>query len=188
MSCNFSCTVVKKFAANCKLANAPQCEALTYGFDLPEKTQVISIGKDTIDKFGPIDILVDNAGIGILGPVKSQSMQQIELINATNYCGRIWRFDSIVRNESGHLANLASFAASFGIPGVVFSVLQYMQCSLSKTHFIMSRTVSPLVEGTNFYYHRSFEGRIPKYTRIVFDLKSVSNTRGNEFSVGFFFF
>ena len=78
------------------------------------------MGKDTIDKFGPIDILVNNAGIGILEPVKSQNMQQIELINATNYCGRIWRFDSIVRNESGHLANLASFAASFGIPGFVF--------------------------------------------------------------------
>lgn len=64
----------------------PKCKAMTYGGDLSDKTQVISMGKDTIDKFSPIDILVNNAGIGSLGPVKSQSMQQIELVNATNYC------------------------------------------------------------------------------------------------------
>jgi NAD(P)-dependent dehydrogenase (short-subunit alcohol dehydrogenase family) len=43
-------------------------EALTFGCDLSDKTQVITMGKDTIDKFGPIDISVNNAGIGIHTP------------------------------------------------------------------------------------------------------------------------
>jgi NADP-dependent 3-hydroxy acid dehydrogenase YdfG len=36
---------------------------MTHGCDLSDKTQVITMGKDTIDKFGLIDILTNNAGM-----------------------------------------------------------------------------------------------------------------------------
>jgi len=73
-----------------------------------------------IEKIGAIDILVNNAGIGIYGKVIDQTIEDIEKVTSTNYLGMIYFtksfLPSMIKNKRGHIVNVASLAASFGVP------------------------------------------------------------------------
>ena len=66
------------------------CECLVCPCDVSDKSAVISMARNVLDKFGNVDVLVNNAGYGILGKVQVQSIEEIESITATNYLGDSW--------------------------------------------------------------------------------------------------
>ena len=80
------------------------------------------MGREILDKCGHVDILVNNAGFGLYGKVQNQSIEQIESVTFTNYLGVVYCtkvfLDSMIARKSGHIVNLASVAASFGVAGL----------------------------------------------------------------------
>jgi short-subunit dehydrogenase len=160
--------------------------AVPYACDISDKAQVLSMGRDILDRFGRVDILVNNAGFGVLKGVKDLSIEEIESITATNYYGMIYCtkafLDSMLAKRSGHIVNVASLAASFGIAGMsAYCASKFAMLGFSESlHHEIEGTgvrvtvVSPITVRTNFFDHKSFGGRITNYTGYALDARSVS--------------
>ncbi len=90
--------------------------------DVSKKDQVEELSKIVLQKFNSIDILVNNAGFAIYGSVSDLSINEIESQMETNYFGMIYCVKNflplMLKKKSGHIVNVASVAASFGLPGI----------------------------------------------------------------------
>ena len=68
--------------------------------------------------FGKIDILINNAGIGMRKPFAETSVDNIEEIMRTNYLGMIYCtlavLPSMIARGSGHIVNISSVAGIIG--------------------------------------------------------------------------
>ena len=164
-----------------------KCETMIYVCDISNKTEVIKLGRDVINRFGRVDVLINNAGFGIFGKVQDQSIEQIESITATNYYGMIYCtkvfLDSMLYNKSGHIVNVASVAASFGVPGLAAycgsksAMLGFSESLYHELHGtgVGITVVSPIAVKTNFFNNESFGGKTPNYVGYALDPKTVSN-------------
>lgn len=143
--------------------------------DVSQKAQVEEMGGMVLDKFGTIDVLVNNAGFAIYGKVSELTIEQIESQMATNYFGMIYctkRFlPKMLEKNSGHIVNVASVAASFGLPGIAsycaskFAMLGFSEGLRHELHGtdVGITVVSPIMVRTNFFDDPSFE-KMPKYS------------------------
>ena len=143
--------------------------------DVSDKSQVSIMSKEVLTKFGSIDILVNNAGFAIYGSVSDLSIEEIESQMATNYFGMVYCIKnflpSMIKKKSGHIVNVASVAASFGLPGIAsycaskFAMLGFsegLKHELKGTGVGIT-VVSPIMVRTDFFDHPSFE-KMPKYS------------------------
>ncbi len=137
--------------------------------DVSQKSQVKQMAKTVLEKFGRIDILVNNAGFAIYGTVSDLSIEEIESQMATNYFGMVYCIKNflpiMLEQNSGHIVNVASVAASFGLPGIAsycaskFAMLGFsegLKHELQNTG-VRVTVVSPIMVRTNFFDHPSFE-------------------------------
>ena len=164
-----------------------KCETMVYICDISNKTEVIKLGRDVIHRFGRVDVLVNNAGFGFFGKVQDQSIEQIESVTATNYYGMIYCtkvfLGSMLYNKSGHIVNVASVAASFGVPGLAaycgskYAMLGFSESLYHELHGtgVGITVVSPIAVKTNFFNNESFGGKMPNYTGYALPPKTVSN-------------
>ena len=154
--------------------------------DVSNKDQVKEMSKTVLEKFGTVDILVNNAGFAIFGPVSDLSIDEIESQMETNYFGMIYCIKNflptMLNKKSGHIVNVASVAASFGLPGIAsycaskFAMLGFsegLKHELKNTGIGIT-VVSPIMVRTNFFDHSSFE-KIPKYSPTSLSSKTVAN-------------
>lgn len=141
--------------------------------DISSKEEVRNMSNTVLQKFGYIDILINNAGIGIFGKVNETSIEEIEKVNNTNYFGMIYctKFflDSMIKRNTGYIINIASLAASFGIPGMAaycgskFALLGFSESlkhELRNTGIKIS-VISPIGVKTNFFNNKYFNYKIP---------------------------
>jgi len=153
--------------------------------DVSQKTQVKELCKQVLDKFGRIDILVNNVGFAIYGPVSKQSIEEIESQMNTNYFGMIYCtknfLPKMLEQNSGHIVNVASVAASFGLPGIApycaskFAMLGFsegLRHELKGTN-VKVTVVSTIMVRTNFFDHPSFSS-MPKYSPASLSAKTVA--------------
>lgn len=158
-----------------------------YSCDISNKTEVKAMGKEILSRFGHLDILVNNAGFGLYGKVQNQSIDQIESIMSTNYLGTVncikVFLDSMIKRKSGHIVNIASAAASFGVAGLSaycaskYAILGFSE-SLSYELYntgVRLTVVSPIGVKTGFFNNKTFGNRIPNYTGFMLKPKTVSN-------------
>ncbi|MGQ0772452.1 MAG: SDR family NAD(P)-dependent oxidoreductase [Nitrososphaerota archaeon] len=143
--------------------------------DVSQKSQVQKMSNEVLEKFGTIDVLVNNAGFAIYGQVADLTIEQIESQMATNYFGMVYCtkqfLPKMLENNSGHIVNVASVAASFGLPGIAsycaskFAMLGFSEGLQHELHGtkVGVTVVSPIMVRTNFFDHSSFE-TMPKYS------------------------
>ena len=97
-------------------------ESMICECDISQRAEVLGVAERILKTYGSVDILVNNAGIGMLSEVKDQSLDDIEKITATNYYGMIYCtksfLNSMLHRKTGHIVNVASLAANFGMPGL----------------------------------------------------------------------
>jgi short-subunit dehydrogenase len=133
-----------------------------------------------------VDVLVNNAGFAVFKSVKNLSIEEIESMTATNYHGMVYCtkvfLDSMLANGSGHIVNVASLAASFGVAGLsAYCASKFAMLGFSESLYhelagtgVRVTVVSPIAVKTNFFDHGSFGGRMANYTGYALDSKSVS--------------
>ena len=97
------------------------------------------------------------------------SIEEIESQMATNYFGMVYCIKnflpSMIQQKSGHIVNVASVAASFGLPGIApycaskFAMLGFSEALKHelKGTGVGITVVSPIMVRTNFFDHPSFE-------------------------------
>jgi len=153
--------------------------------DVSKKDQVEKMSKIVLEKFNSIDILVNNAGFAIYGSVSDLSIDDIESQMETNYFGMIYCTKNflplMLEKKSGHIVNVASVAASFGLPGIAsycaskFAMLGFsegLKHELNGTGVGIT-VVSPIMVKTDFFDHPSFEN-MPKYSPTSLNSKTVA--------------
>ena len=153
--------------------------------DVSKKEQVEIMSKTVLEKFNSVDILVNNAGFAIYGSIFDLSIDDIKSQMETNYFGMIYCtknfLPSMIKKKSAHIVNVASVAASFGLPGIAsycaskFAMLGFsegLKHELKDTGVGIT-VVSPIMVKTNFFEHPSFE-KMPKYSPTSLNSKTVA--------------
>ena len=162
-------------------------QTIVYPCNVSKKSEVEQMGREILDRCGHVDVLVNNAGFGLYGKVQDQSIEQIEAVTFTNflgvvYCTKVF-LGSMITRKSGHIVNIASVAASFGVAGLSaycaskYAVLGFSESLSQELHGtgVGLTVVSPMGVKTNFFNNSSFDGRNPYDERFMLKTKTVSN-------------
>ena len=144
-------------------------EILAVRCDISDKEQVKSMSEQVLKRFGHIDILVNNAGFAVYGSVSDLSIEDIESQINTNYLGMVYCTKNflpvLLEQNSGHIVNVASVAASFGLPGIAsycaskFAMLGFSEGLRHELYGtgVGVTVVSPIMVRTEFFDNPSFE-------------------------------
>lgn len=163
-----------------------QTETFVYACDVSNKNQVDQMGKIIIEKFGTIDVLVNNAGFGIYNTVEKTKIDEMESQMSTNFLGMMYCtkafLPQMLKQRSGHIVNVASVAGSIGIPGMAaYCASKFAMLGFSESLFhelkgtrVGITVVSPIMVRTNFFNHESFD-KMPRYSTTSLDPKTVAN-------------
>jgi len=163
-----------------------QVNVVSYRCDVSNIREVGELAQKVIDKFGYVDILINNAGIGIYGNLENQTAEDLELVMRTNflgtaYCTRAF-LGSMLKRRSGHIVNVASVAGSFGVAGMAcYSASKYAILGFSESLYhelhgtgVEVTVVSPIGVKTEFFNHVSFGRKKPNYAGFFLEPQTVS--------------
>ena len=99
-------------------ASAIGANARVFPTDVRDKDQVHALLDQTSSSLGPVDILVNCAGLGIYGPVIEFSDADFNTLIDTNLRGRFFTcrhvLPSMMQRRTGHIINIASIAGKVG--------------------------------------------------------------------------
>lgn len=96
----------------------------TFGviMDVTQPKQVAPAINFALDEFGRIDVLVNNAGYGSLGPVEEVTEEEMHRQFDVNVYGCVRMIQAVLPSmraqRSGHILNITSIAGLNGFPGV----------------------------------------------------------------------
>ena len=95
-----------------QVVNEPKrADIVAFPCDISKREDVLRMGTQILEKFGHIDLLINNAGFGEFGKVENQSIEQIEAVMRTNYFGMVYCtkvfLQSMLSRHSGHIVNVA---------------------------------------------------------------------------------
>jgi NAD(P)-dependent dehydrogenase (short-subunit alcohol dehydrogenase family) len=105
--------IAERFAGHANL--------LAVALDVTKEADAPIAAKAAIDRFGRIDVLVNNAGYGLLGAVEEASAEEIEALYRTNVFGLLSVTRAVLpymrHQRSGHILNLSSVGGYRGYQG-----------------------------------------------------------------------
>lgn len=101
------------------LGNQPGLLALS--LDVTDETQARSAAAAAIARFGAIDVLLNNAGFGLLGAVEEASAEEVERVYRTNVFGLLAVTRAVLpymrQRRSGRILNISSIGGYRAGPG-----------------------------------------------------------------------
>lgn len=104
----------KQLDSACARLRDEAIDAFAVSADVSRNDQVSSLVEKTLARFGGIDFLVNNAGIGLFGPIQEFSEHDFDTVLDTNLKGvfLITRAvaPSMISRGSGHIVNISSLA------------------------------------------------------------------------------
>jgi NAD(P)-dependent dehydrogenase (short-subunit alcohol dehydrogenase family) len=119
---------------------------LTVALDVTDQSQAVAAVEAAIARFGSIDVLVNNAGRGLLGAVEEASAAEVEAVFATNVFGLLNVTRAVLPHmrqaRSGHVVNISSMGGLAQVAGWgVYGATKFAVDSLSEA---MQAELSPL--------------------------------------------
>jgi short-subunit dehydrogenase len=131
--------------------------------DMRENGDIRKLVEKTLKKYGRIDILINNAGQGMQGPVEKIDVKQYKDLMGLNVYGVLEAMQAVIpvmrRQGGGMILNVSSGVTKMYIPGIAaYSSTKYALNALSliarqelaKDKIIVSM-VHPGMTATNFY-------------------------------------
>ena len=137
-------------------------EALVAPTDVRDHAAIHHMVQATLDKWGRVDVLVNNAGLGYNGHVVNLDPEQLREQVAVNLVAVIECAQAVLpammQRKSGHIINVASIAGLVGVPGSsVYSATKFAVNGFSdalrrevRHHGIHVTALCPGFVATNF--------------------------------------
>lgn len=98
--------------------------AIALKLDVTKPDEIKAAVANTIAKFGYIDVLVNNAGIGYFGAIEESEEAEIRRMFEINFFGLANMTKAVLpgmrKRRSGHIVNIASIGGLVGFPAVGF--------------------------------------------------------------------
>ena len=104
-------------ATTCRALGVP-CEV--FGADIQDSPQVLRLADAAIEKFGRIDVLINNAGMGHYAPFHQQPWETVQATLRTNLEGALALCHAVIpcmiRQKSGTIVNVSSVVGKRAVP------------------------------------------------------------------------
>ncbi len=130
---------LKVYGTSRNARNGDVSEGITMlQMDVTNDASVQSAVDYLISKESRIDVVVNNAGIGMVGSVEDSSPDEMKMQFETNYYGPVRVMQAVMPHMraqgSGHIINISSLAGLFGLPyRGVYSAAKYALNGLSES-------------------------------------------------------
>ena len=139
-------------------------EVLTIKTDVTDRDSMADAATKTIEAFGKVHVLCNNAGVFVGGSVADMTYKDWDWVMNVNVQGVIngmVAFVDLIKShgEGGHIVNTASIAGHIGIPGmIVYNMSKFAVQGLSEAmradlaqHNIGSSVLCPGIVATNIF-------------------------------------
>jgi NAD(P)-dependent dehydrogenase (short-subunit alcohol dehydrogenase family) len=119
---------------------------LAIPMDLRDPAQISSVVQAGLARFGRIDVLVNNAGHGLIGAVEEASDAEIANVHETNVFGLLRVTRAVLphfrERRSGHVVNLSSIGGLVGLAG--FGIYNSTKFAIEGLSEALAHEVAPL--------------------------------------------
>jgi len=120
--------------------------AISIKLDVTKPADIKAAVDQTVEKFGQIDVLVNNAGIGYFGAIEESQDAEVRRMFEINVFGLANMTKAVLpymrKQRSGHIVNVASIGGLVGFPAVGFyNATKFAVDGLSES---LSKEVAPL--------------------------------------------
>jgi len=166
--------------------------AFAIALDVTKPEQVKDAVQKAVEKFGQIDVLVNNAGIGYFAAIEESEEDQVRRMFEINFFGLAAVTKEVLpvlrKQHSGHIINISSVGGSVAMPGIgmynatKFAVTGYSE-SLAKELAPLGIKVTVIAPSG---FRTDWAGRSANNSKIVIDdykesAHSIQDTiRGNS--------
>jgi len=155
--------------------------------DVRDYEQVKSVFAKVAQDLGGVDILINNAGIGIFAPVESTSVEDFRAVLETNVFGVFYCCHEAIplmkRRGGGYIINISSLAGTnahpqmaaynaskFGLNGFSEALMQEVRHDGIKVSYIMPGSVNTEFGGDEPSDEKSWQLQPDDIARVVLDL------------------
>jgi NAD(P)-dependent dehydrogenase (short-subunit alcohol dehydrogenase family) len=155
--------------------------------DVREAEEVAALIEHTVAEFGGIDVLVNNAGIGIFGRVEDLSVEDFRAVLETNLFGVFYgcrqAIPQMKKRGGGYIINISSLAGTnahpemaaynaskFGLNGFSEALMQEVRHDGIKVSYIMPGSVNTAFGDDEPSPEKSWQLQPSDIARVVVDL------------------
>jgi short-subunit dehydrogenase len=138
--------------------------------DLTRREDIVNVISVTVTHFGKIDILINNAGVGLISNVQEIQKEDIESVFAVNFLGPLYCIQEVIpvmkSNSGGVIVNVSSMITAIATKGsggyraskcALNALSDAARIELKKSN-IRVITIFPGLTATPFFSHcRGFE-------------------------------
>jgi short-subunit dehydrogenase len=166
---------LEQVASECRHLGA-ECVAIRA--DVSSRAECGRLVTEAEARFGPVEILVNNAGFAIFDPIADARSEDLESMMATNYFGTLWCSRAVlpgmIRRREGAIVNVGSIAGIMGFArmggycATKFAVAGLTEALRSETmrHGIRVSLVAPGTTATDFFVTAE-KGKMPGASRLI---------------------
>jgi 3-oxoacyl-[acyl-carrier protein] reductase len=140
-----------------------------------------------VEEFGGVDVLVNNAGVGLFKPVEAMSPDEFRTVLETNLFGVFHCCRAIIpemkRRGGGYIINISSLAGAnphpsmaaynaskFGLNGFSEALMQEVRHDNIKVSYVMPGSVNTEFRGDSVSDEKSWQLQPEDIARVVVDL------------------
>ncbi|HEV2764305.1 MAG TPA: SDR family NAD(P)-dependent oxidoreductase [Pyrinomonadaceae bacterium] len=146
-------------------------QVFAFPCDVSDKLQVNELVRLVTDRFGSVDVLVNNAGVIQVGPVEEMTLADYEEAMRIHFWGPLYATLAVLpemkRRGSGRIVNISSIGGKIGVPHLVpYSASKFalvglsegLRAELAKDGVVVT-TVCPGLMRTGSPRNATFKGR-----------------------------
>jgi NAD(P)-dependent dehydrogenase (short-subunit alcohol dehydrogenase family) len=146
-------------------------EVFALPVDVADREAVLGLVDQVTARFGPIDVLVNNAGVIEVGPEETMTLTDYEEAMAVNFWGLVYPtlavLPSMRARRSGRIVNITSIGGRLGVPHLVpYSASKFAALGFSqglhaevRRHGVIVTSVVPGLMRTGSPRNATFRGR-----------------------------